>query len=71
VVYPAAGLLALAREAGARTYVNALEAPENLDRRDRFVPGRAAAVLPGLLGELAAELGLRAPEHGASDRSGK
>lgn len=56
VVYPAAGLLALAREAGARTFVNALVAPENLEARDRFLPGPAAQVLPALLRELEREL---------------
>jgi NAD-dependent deacetylase len=45
-VYPAAGLLALARQAGAATFVNALEAPENLHPADVFLPGRSAQVLP-------------------------
>ncbi|MCC6409663.1 MAG: NAD-dependent deacylase, partial [Planctomycetes bacterium] len=41
VVYPAAGFLSLARQVGARTFVNSLEAPENLDPRDEFRAGRA------------------------------
>jgi len=46
VVYPAAGLLAEARAGGARTYVNALEEPENLQQGDEFEPGSAAEVVP-------------------------
>ncbi|MCA9000720.1 MAG: NAD-dependent deacylase [Planctomycetes bacterium] len=46
-VYPAAGLLSAARSVGARTFVNALEAPENLGPRDEFLPGSASEVLPG------------------------
>jgi len=46
VVYPAAGFLDLARAAGARTYVQALERPENCDPRDEFLSGRAAEVVP-------------------------
>ncbi|MEZ5980217.1 MAG: Sir2 family NAD-dependent protein deacetylase [Planctomycetota bacterium] len=53
VVWPAAGMLHAAREFGARTFVQALEA-ENLVRGDRFVQGRAADVVPGLLDELLA-----------------
>ena len=45
-VYPAAGLLAEARARGARTFVNSLDAPENLHRSDTFLPGRAAEVVP-------------------------
>lgn len=48
IVHPAAGLLQLARDAGAKTYVNSLEEPENLSAVDEFVPGRAAEVLPRL-----------------------
>ncbi len=58
VVYPAAGLLMLAREAGARTWVNSLEAPDNLHPDDTFLPGRAADVVPGLVEELCADWGL-------------
>jgi NAD-dependent deacetylase len=54
VVYPAAGMLAMARACGARTIVQALERPDNLSVADRFVAGRASEVLPGLLEELAA-----------------
>jgi NAD-dependent deacetylase len=55
-VWPAAGLLAAARDGGAATCVQALERPANLHHHDRFVPGRAADVLPGLLALLEAEL---------------
>lgn len=58
VVYPAAGCLALARARGAQTIVNSLDAPDNLDPRDRFLPGRAAQVVPELVRGLLAELSL-------------
>jgi NAD-dependent protein deacetylase/lipoamidase len=58
VVYPAAGFLAQARASGARTWVQALDAPENVGHADTFVPGRAAEALPMLLAELAREWGL-------------
>lgn len=48
-VWPAAGMLVAARDRGARTFVQALEPPANLDPIDQFVAGRAAAVAPGLL----------------------
>lgn len=48
-VYPAAGLLAAARELGARTFVQGLDAPDNLDPRDRFEAGRAVEVVPALV----------------------
>ncbi len=51
-VYPAAGFLAEVRRRGARTWIQALEPPDNLDASDRFVPGRAAEILPELLDEL-------------------
>lgn len=57
-VWPAAGFLQAARQLGARTYVQSLDAPENLDPRDTFVPGRAAEALPKLSESLAAALGL-------------
>lgn len=57
VVYPAAGLLSAARASGAKTWVNSLDAPDNLDPRDTFVPGQAASVVPGLLDEIAASMG--------------
>lgn len=57
VVYPAAGLLQLARDGGARTFVNSLDEPENLSGEDEFFPGRAAEVLPELCDRLAQELG--------------
>lgn len=49
VVYPAAGLLETARAAGAETFVNSLDPPENLSPRDRFLPGRAIEVVPPLV----------------------
>ncbi len=52
VVHPAAGFLAQARARGAATFVNSLDAPENLDPRDEFRPGRAIDVLPDLCAEL-------------------
>lgn len=55
-VWPAAGLLGAARQGGARTFVQALEEPANLDSRDRFVRGRAAVEVPRMLDELAREL---------------
>jgi NAD-dependent deacetylase len=54
VVYPAAGMLAVARHVGASTWVQALEPPENLTAADRFHRGRAAEVVPAMLDELAA-----------------
>ncbi|MCR9246513.1 MAG: NAD-dependent deacylase [bacterium] len=55
-VWPAAGMLQAARGLGARTFVQSLEAPANLDTEDRFVVGRAATAVPPLLDEVAAEL---------------
>jgi NAD-dependent deacetylase len=57
-VWPAAGMLQEARRAGAATWVQALDEPDNLDGRDRYRRGRAAVVVPQLLGELARELGM-------------
>lgn len=48
-VYPAASMLQIARERGAKTYVQALELPSNADARDSFTAGRAAQVVPELL----------------------
>lgn len=48
-VYPAASMLQIARERGAKTYVQALELPNNADARDSFTAGRAAQVVPELL----------------------
>jgi NAD-dependent deacetylase len=59
VVYPAAGLLELARARGVPTWVQALELPENAHPDDVYVPGRAAEVLPGLLEGLMREWGIR------------
>lgn len=58
VVYPAAGYLESARRLGARTIVQGLDEPENLDPRDEFVPGRAAQTVPGLVRRLLGEWGL-------------
>lgn len=55
-VWPAAGFQSVARALGAATWVQALERPANAHRDDRFVPGRAADVLPALLAELEADL---------------
>lgn len=52
VVWPAAGFLAAARSRGARTLVNALEAPENVDPRDELRTGRARDVVPALCREM-------------------
>jgi NAD-dependent deacetylase len=48
-VWPAAGMLQVARQRGAETFVQALELPANADTRDTFLAGRAAAVVPDLL----------------------
>ena len=52
LVYPAAGLLQSARALGARTWVQSLDPPENVDPADTFVPGRAVQALPALVREL-------------------
>jgi NAD-dependent deacetylase len=57
VVWPAAGFLDLARDLGARTWVQCLERPENLHPADRFVPGRAAERVPALIDEWLASAG--------------
>jgi NAD-dependent deacetylase len=54
VVYPAAGMLAEARAAGAQTWVQALEPPENLHPLDRYFAGRAKDLVPRLVEELSA-----------------
>ncbi|MEM8712492.1 MAG: NAD-dependent deacylase [Planctomycetota bacterium] len=51
-VYPAAGYLSYARANGARTIVQGLAEPDNLDPRDEFLAGRASEVVPGLVAEL-------------------
>jgi NAD-dependent deacetylase len=56
-VYPAANMLHVARAGGAKTYVQSLDPPHNLNPTDRFCAGRAAEAVPQLLAELAAELG--------------
>jgi NAD-dependent deacetylase len=57
-VYPAAGYLDAARAAGAQTVVQSLDEPLNVHPSDRFVPGRAAEVVPGLVEELLTDLGV-------------
>ena len=57
-VYPAAGLLAEARSGGAHTLVNSLDEPDNLHPADAFFPGRASEVVPRMLSELAAAMGI-------------
>lgn len=57
-VWPAAGMLQQARAAGAVTWVQSLDAPDNLGTQDRYRQGRAATVVPALFAELARELGL-------------
>ncbi len=59
-VWPAAGFLGLARATGTRTFVNALEAPDNAGEVDHFLPGRAAEVIPGLVDTWIDEWGLSA-----------
>ncbi len=51
-VYPAAGYLAYAREAGIPTIVQGLAEPDNLWPEDRYVPGRASEAVPALCAEL-------------------
>ncbi|MCP5023961.1 MAG: NAD-dependent deacylase [bacterium] len=53
-VYPASGLLSTARSVGAQTFVNALDAPENLGSRDVFLQGSASSVLPRWVAEFLA-----------------
>lgn len=50
VVYPAAGIVSIARNAGAETWLQNMEVPENRSAFDHFVEGRAGDILPGLLG---------------------
>ena len=57
-VYPAAGMLQQARASGAITWVQSLEPPDNLDERDHYRQGRAAEVVPALLREVAAAIGV-------------
>ncbi|HEX5052167.1 MAG TPA: Sir2 family NAD-dependent protein deacetylase [Planctomycetota bacterium] len=55
-VWPAAGMLHAARGRTARTFVQALEPPHNLDARDHFVAGRAKDVVPKLLELVAGDM---------------
>lgn len=50
-VYPAAGYARYARDFGAETWLVNLEPPSNAALFDRIVLGRAAEVLPALLGK--------------------
>ena len=49
-VYPVAGYVQDARAAGARTILVNLEPPENVHAFDEFYQGKAAQLLPRLLG---------------------
>ena len=51
-VYPAAGLVNIAHQAGARTVLVNLEAPLNVDAFDEVHLGKAGELLPGLLKNL-------------------
>jgi NAD-dependent deacetylase len=55
-VYPAAGMLDIARQRGARTLVQALEPPTNLDAVDAFYPGRAKDEVPRLTHQILDDL---------------
>lgn len=57
-VWPAAGLLQVARQRGAAIWVQGLEAPANLAPGDRFLPGRAVERVAALLAEVAQAMGL-------------
>ena len=48
-VYPAAGLVNVAQQAGAKTVLVNLEAPLNADAFDEVDLGKAGELLPGLL----------------------
>lgn len=58
-VYPAANMLRVARGRGAKTWVQSLQAPDNLDLADTFVAGRAAEAVPSMLDEIAADLAVK------------
>ena len=49
VVYPAAGMLALAKASGARTVGVNLDAPDNVTYIDHFFQGKAGELLPNLV----------------------
>lgn len=50
VVYPAAGIVNLARRAGAATWLQNLEVADNAGAFDHVVAGRSGEILPTLLG---------------------
>jgi NAD-dependent deacetylase len=50
LVYPAAGLVDVARAAGAETWLVNADPPANLEAFDHFVRGKSGEVLPRLLG---------------------
>jgi NAD-dependent deacetylase len=52
VVYPAAGLVEVARALGARTWLVNAEPPRNAHHFEHFVQGNSGQVLPALLGEV-------------------
>jgi NAD-dependent deacetylase len=51
-VYPAAAYLAYARANGAKTIVQGLAEPDNIDERDEFLAGRASEIVPLLVQRL-------------------
>jgi len=50
-VYPAAGMLSLAKSCGARTVGINLDEPDNVDSIDHFFQGKAGELLPPLVDE--------------------
>ncbi len=50
LVYPAAGIVSVARRAGAETWLQNLDVADNADDFDHVVTGKAGEVLPTLLG---------------------
>jgi NAD-dependent deacetylase len=57
-VWPAAGMLGTARANGAATWVQSLDAPDNLDNGDRWHQGRAIDAVPTMLAAMAQAIGL-------------
>jgi NAD-dependent deacetylase len=57
-VWPAAGMLGTARANGTTTWVQSLDAPDNLEGRDRWHQGRAVEAVPTLLEAIAQSIGL-------------
>jgi hypothetical protein len=57
-VWPAAGMLGTARTNGTTTWVQSLDAPDNLAERDRWHQGRAVDAVPTMLAAMAQAIGL-------------